>query len=687
MSLALRDDTVMAMVADSQGRVWLGTMSHGIERVDPVRAEVAHFDHDDADAGSLPAAGVMSLLLDSRGRVWVGTYGGGLARIDPDGRRVVRYPHDRLDDSGLAGDRATALAEDRDGLIWIGTNGSGLDVLDPASGHFAHFVHDPHDPNSLSANSVYALHVDGHGVVWVGTRGGGLDRVRGAPFAKNPLRFDNLSENEGLPNSTVYGIEADLSGKLWVSTNRGLAAVVPAAHAVHGFRRSHGLQGDEFNFGAHYRAPDGTLYFGGANGYNAFVPERLQLNERPPPVVITEILKLNKRVSPTPETLGALQLGFRDAVVTFQFAALDFTGPAENRYAYRLEGFDHDWVDAGTARQATYTNLDGGNYVFRVRASNNDGRWSDAPVSLQLHVAPQPWATWWARCLYGATLFAVIYFVWEAQHRRVLREAAYARRLRQEVDVRTEELAQRNRDMERANQQLHAASVTDSLTGLGNRRCLHDAMAALLGPTAHAAEGTAPNRRAERFVLMMVDLDFLKPINDRYGHEAGDAVLLQMAEILRREFRAKDLIVRWGGDEFVVMCRDADLELASVLAERVRSSVAKRLFKLGEGKVARTSCSIGFAPFPFIPNHPQLVDWEHSLSMADIALYEAKHNRNTWVGWVGTEKAAELPSLPAVLAADSAGLERDGFLVVKRRPWNPAETVDQMRAPRAPESA
>jgi diguanylate cyclase (GGDEF)-like protein len=681
--VALHDDDVMAMVTDERNRVWIGTMSSGIERLDPAHREIKRFVNVPGDPASLPAPGVMSLLRDARGRIWVGTYGGGLARIDPDSDRVTRYPHGLDAAGGMSSDRATALAEDRNGLIWVGTDGGGLNVLDPASGRFLHFVHDAGDPTSLSADTVYALHVDDKGVVWVGTRGGGLDRVAGTPFATAHVRFDNLSEADGLPNSTVYGIESDAVGKLWVSTNRGIATVIPEDRSVRGFRRSHGLQGDEFNFGAHLRAPDGTLYFGGANGYNAFMPERLQLNAQPPAVVLTDVLKVNKSVSQTPEMLRDLQLGYRDAVVTFRFAALDFAGPAENRYQYRLRGFESDWVNAGSGRQATYTNLNGGKYVFQVRAANSDGRWNEQPLSLGLRVSPPPWATWWARTLYGLGFLVILFLVWHSQHRRVEREAAYAQRLKAEVEARTGELAERNHDLERANVQLREASVTDSLTGLGNRRCLRERMTALRGARIDAAGAASP----ARCVLMIVDLDHFKPINDQCGHEGGDAVLLQVASILRGVFRSADLIVRWGGDEFVVLCLNSDLATASALAERVRSAVAKQIFRVGEGIVARTSCSIGFAPVPFIPGHPQLLDWEQSLSIADGALYEAKRERNSWVGWGGTDKAAELPSLAAALAADPAALERDGFLVVRRRPSTPDDTVSLLRTPRRPGSA
>ncbi len=670
---ALHDDNVMALASDERGRIWLGTMFHGLDRLDPARGELRHFETIPGDETSLPAGGVMSLLRDAQDRVWIGTYGGGLARMDPVSDRVVRYPHGRDAESDLSGDRATALAEDRNGLLWIGTDGGGLNVLDPVSGRFAHFKHDPNNPNSVSGDTIYAVHVDAAGHVWVGTRGGGLDRIAGAPFSKSGLSFENLSENEGLPDSTVYGIEADSYGNLWVSTNRGIAVVEPTGRTVRTFHRGHGLQGDEFNYGAHYRAPDGTMYFGGANGYNAFRPERLPISDIPPQIVLTDVVKVNQHL-PSPESLRELNLDHRDSVISLRFAALDFAGPGEDRYAYKLVGFDKDWVYAGDARQASYTDLAGGDYVFRVRAANSEGRWNESPLSLHIHVAPPPWATLWAKALYAATVLIIAGVIWLAYRKRREREAQYARRLEREVRERTAELAERNRDMETANQRLQEASLSDLLTGLGNRRSLHHAMAAL-----------TDSGRAARFVLMVVDLDDLKPINDRYGHDAGDAVLLEIAAILRRVCRDSDRIVRWGGDEFVVMCADCDLETAAALAESIRTSVAKQLYRIQGGQTVRTSCSIGFAQYPFIPGYPRMLNWEETLSIADIALYEAKRDRNHWLGLAGTDKAAEYPSLKSALATGLAVLERDSCIIVRRRVLNVTDTVDlQRRNRRAP---
>jgi len=665
--LALRDDDVMALASDDRGRIWLGTMNHGIERLDPARGQIQHFESVATDAKTLPANGIMSLLRDAHEHLWVGTYGGGLARIDLKDDRVVRYAHGRDDEAGLSGDRATALAEDRNGLLWIGTDGGGLNVLDPASGRFVHFRHDANVANSLSGDTVYTLHVDAAGQVWAGTRGGGLDRIVGDPFAKSGLRFENLAESEGLPDSTVYGIESDSSGNLWVSTNRGVALVRPSDRSIRTFRHSHGLQGDEFNFGAHYRGPDGVLYFGGANGYNAFQPERLSVSDVRSQIVLTDVVKLNQHVV-SPESLKDLQLGYRDSVITLRFAALNFTGSAENHYAYRLVGFDKDWVYAGDARQASYTDLAAGDYVFEVKAANDDGRWNGVPLALPIHVASAPWATGWAKAIYCAALLGVAGFAWLAYRRRGEHQAQYARRLEREVELRTAELAERNRDMQRANQRLHEASLSDLLTGLGNRRSLHDAMAALMKKS-----DTSP------FVLLVVDLDDLKPINDTYGHEAGDAVLLEIAAILRRECRESDRLVRWGGDEFIVMRPDADLAEAGLLAESICASVANMVYPIGGGQTARTSCSIGIAQFPFIPSKPRMLDWEETLSIADIALYEAKRERNHWLGLAGTDKTAEYPSVKAALAHGLAASEREGTIIVRRRTVNPDDAADLPR--------
>ncbi|MCB1624272.1 MAG: diguanylate cyclase [Pseudomonadales bacterium] len=667
----LLDSNVMALVADDNDHIWAGTMRSGVIRIDIKSGAATAIPIDEHDLDALPVPGVMALLRDSRGQIWVGTFGGGVVRIDPHSLKVTRFPIARDGTQGLPSDRATALAEDRNGWIWIGTDGGGLSALNPGSGEFQSYVHSPDDPMSLGSNTVYSIHLDPAGQLWVGTRGGGLDRVVGSPQNKGSVSFENVAESEGLPNSTVYGVESDGRDTLWISTNRGLVRFEPATRNIRTYLRSNGLQGDEFNFGAHFRSASGQLYFGGANGYNAFAPERLRFNDHPPPVTLTGLLKFNTpAVLPvTYDSINSIDLGYRDDVVTFEFAALDFTSPQNNRYSYRLSGFDADWVDAGNKRQATYTNLDGGKYVFEVRAANSDGAWNEQGLSIPVNVEAPPWARWWAYPIYALALFAIMYAVWAQQQKKVRREAAYARRLAEEVDQRTRELAERNEQLEHANVQLQEASFSDALTGLGNRRALYDNINNLLTEDSD-----------QHFVVMIIDLDRLKPINDQYGHEAGDRVLEQIADILRRVSRASDQLIRWGGDEFVILCRDANLTVAASLAERIRESIAKQLFRVSVSSVARTSCSIGFAPYPFISAAPELGNWEQSLAFADAALYQAKRERNNWIGWAGTERAAGVTQLVQAVERDADALIKEGCLEVRRREVATDDTVDRILA-------
>jgi diguanylate cyclase (GGDEF)-like protein len=673
-STSLPDDRVMSLLVDHEDTIWAGTMGGGLARLDRRTGRFQVYGSDANDPTSLPAAGIMSLLEDSHRRLWAGTFGGGLARLDRSTDRFVRYPSDPTNPTTLSNGRATALAEDRFGRIWVGTDGGGLCLLDPATGLVTRFRHDAQDAHGLSDATIYAIRVDDHGRIWIGTRSAGLDEVLGSSMVPERIRFQNYSEAQGLPNSTVYGIEADGSGRLWLSTNRGLARFDPATGEVRNFRRLHGLQADEFNFGAHYRGRDGELFFGGPSGYNAFFPERLEFNERPPPIVLTAFLKFNEpaRLGVVPERVTHFDLGYRDSVITLEFAALDFASPAHNHYRYKLEGFDHDWVDGGSKRSVTYTNLGGGQYTFRVRAANSDGVWNDRGLAIPLKVEPPPWATPWARAGYALMLGLLIFGVWQSQQTKLRREALYAQRLQQEVEERTAELAKRNDDLKHANQRLREAAVTDPLTGLGNRRYLYEAIAGLTASPAQPGGAIPPA------VVFVIDLDHLKPINDQHGHEAGDQVIMGIAEILRRCCRASDILVRWGGDEFVVLYLDADMNAAEQLAERIRSTVAKWVFRTSDTTSVRTSCSIGFARYPFVSEAPLQISWEPLLAVADAALYYAKKERNGWIGWAGTAAAAGQADLLELLERDAESLERRGLLDVRRPRFRPEDTISTL---------
>jgi diguanylate cyclase (GGDEF)-like protein len=650
---SLSDDRVMAMLESSSGDVWVGTMGGGLNRIDPQTLNSEVFAHDPSVPTSLAAPGVMSLLEVDK-QIWVGTFGGGISRFDSRTRRFENLRPGPEDGLHLSSGRVTALARDRTGHVWIGTDGGGLNVWDAKTRRVHYYKRDAKQLDSLSADTVYSILVDDAGGVWIGTRGGGIDHVLNPGDAPQGLRFRNYSEPQGLPNNSVYGLRADGTGNLWISTNFGLARLDPRSNAVQRFHRLHGLQAEEFNFGAHYRDRSGKLFFGGASGFNSFYPEVLEFNERPPRVVLTQFLKLNSPgvVGLPEERIERIDLSHHEDVITLKFAALDFADSRANRYEYKLDGFDGDWVRADERRAATYTNLPGGHYVFRVRASNSDGVWSTQDLALPIDVAPSPWLSLWAFAGYALLAALMLLAVWYAQQRRIARAAAQRAELEQQVSDRTYELAQRNRELEEANRRLEMVSLTDTLTGLANRRYLMEQFPKLI----------AERKNNTGLAIMIIDLDALKPINDQHGHAAGDEVIVEIAKTLRQAIRPDDVLARWGGDEFVVVAQAQHVEHACMLAERVRERIAKMKCVLPRGAVVRTSCSIGLTCMPFVPGSPDAVSWEHAIKIADLALYRAKRGRNAWRGWFGTEHVAMLQSSTQQSVISSVETNVDGLI-------------------------
>jgi signal transduction histidine kinase/ligand-binding sensor domain-containing protein/CheY-like chemotaxis protein len=436
-ALPLSDDRIMALQVDRGGNLWVGTMSGGLNRFDEEGGTVTHFHHRDGDPTSLSANGVTSLLEDSRNRLWVGTYRGGLNLLDRERGRFSQFRHDPEDPTSPSSDRVLTLFEDRRGALWVGTHGGGLNRMDPATGQWAHYRNDPDDPSSLSSDFVFAIAEDARGNLWVGTQGSGLnlwaaaDRIAGRP------RFTRYTKQDGLLSETIYALQLDSKQRLWISTNRGLSNLDPQTGHFKHYNSSHGLQSDEFNHAASLRTRSGRLYFGGINGFNAFRANRIGTNLSKPPVVLTALYKFNKPVDMGPlHLLGEIELTHRDYVIAFEFAALDYAAPDLNRYQYKLEGLDKDWVDNGTRRRATYTNLAPGDYTFRVRGSNNDLVWSDQGVALRLHSLPPPWRSGWAYALYILLLGAAVAANTHSQMRKRQRaeELALAnRRLQAEV--------------------------------------------------------------------------------------------------------------------------------------------------------------------------------------------------------------------------------------------------------------
>ena len=464
-----------------------------------------------------------------------------------------RYDHDPKDPTSLSDARASAILQDDEGAIWIGTFGGGLNLLRHDAAAFERFQHNPVDPNSLSDNTVYDLHLDGNGQIWVGTAGGGLDYLVRSSTQANEFEFNNLSQQDGLPSNVIYGVQSDSMNRLWLSTNYGLARFDPSDSSVKIFHRSHGLQGEEFNFGAHHRATDGKLYFGGANGFNAFDPAQLEEGVHKPEVVLTSYQKLNQpAATEVPyDLLKKIELGYEDDVVTFEFAALDFTAPLQNRYSYSLEGFDNGWIDVGALRRVTYTNLDAGNYIFRVKAATSDGIWSESGLSIPVTVAPAPWQTAWAYSLYVAATLMLLWMAWRSHRRKLQQEAEYSRRLECDVAQRTEQLEERNEEL-----RIASSAKSDFLARMSHE--IRTPMNGMLGMTQLLMR-TVLDEKQNRFAqtIKRSAESLLEIINDILDFSKIEAGRFELDNV---EFDVSDLVEETA-ELFSASAAEKDLEL------------------------------------------------------------------------------------------------------------------------------
>lgn len=643
-SLKIAGDRVMSLMRDRNGSIWVGTMMNGITRIDPASGETTNFRHEEDKQNSLSANGIMTMFEDRSGLVWIGTFGGGISRYNPANNEFERFQSNADDPNSVSSNRITSFAEDAKGNIWIGTDAGGLNLFDRKSERFHQFRHDPVDIKTIASDTIYAVNIDSNGVVWVGTQGGGLDRVVGSAEKPESITFANVSEKDGLANDVVYGVQFDASGWVWMSTNYGISRYHAETGEVRNLHRADGLQSEEFNFGAHYRSESGELFFGGHNGYNAFRPDDIVASTVVPIVALTGFINsgdADKSDLPVDES-DTVELSWKDDNVTFEFAAMDFLAPEKNQYMYKLEGFDKDWIDLGNRRRATYTDLNDGNYLLRVRAANSEGVWNEAGLSVPVKVSAAPWDTWWAYLGYAALFVQTVVLLWLGHRRKIRREEEYSQKLELEVSYRTEKLLDSNEKLKVLNKALQESSLSDPLTGLRNRRFVFEEVSRdldLIQRRLGDERKGVDTSDVSELVFMMIDLDNFKPINDTYGHAAGDEMLLQLRDVLLDICRRSDFVIRWGGDEFVVIANQTKPEEAEWLAERIRSSVASSNFMLEDGQIVRTTCSIGFAAYPLFRARNDESNLDQIISLADGLMYEAKKKRNAWVGMLGPNEA------------------------------------------------
>jgi len=395
---------VLSILKDSQGNLWIGTWANGITVINRKQNKYKHFRNDPKNPNSLTSNNVWTIFEDRKKNIWIGTYFGGLNLYDPKNESFIHFGYDEDTEEGINNNKVNSIFEDRTGRLWIGTDGGGLSLFDVQTKNFTHFRH-TEGKNSISNNSVGKIHQDRFGNLWIGTMSG-LNH-----FDIKSQTFTTYRTTDGLPNDAIFGILEDHPGNLWISTNKGLSKFDPIRRQFKNYDVTDGLQSNEFKMNAFCKSRSGAMYFGGNNGFNEFFPDSVKEKSFDPPIVLTNFQLFNKPVpiadpsnkeSPLKKSITEVKeitLPYDQSVIAFEFASLNFTHPDKKRYEYFLEGFDISWNNIDTKHAAIYTNLDPGEYLFKVRGLDNLGNWSRNVRTLQLTITPPFWMTWWFRIL------------------------------------------------------------------------------------------------------------------------------------------------------------------------------------------------------------------------------------------------------------------------------------------------
>ncbi len=491
---------------DKDGNLWIGTDGGGLNFFDRKKNEFTSYKHDPEDPTTIGANAVLSTYIDSTGIIWTGTWGGGLASFNPADKKFTRYPFDRKrkftervststrlnsesvwniredknhdiwicthsggiskynretkifthyvhldsDPESLSSDIAWNTFEDFKGNFWVGTV-DGLSLMNREKASFTNFTHDPKNPKSLSNPSVLSIFEDSKQRLWIGT-GIGLNL-----FNSETKDFTVYNKKSGFIDDGIRNILEDANGNLWLSTNNGFASFNPETKKIKNYTRIGGRLIGGFLLDSGLLSKSGEVILGGIEGMRIFHPEELNENKQAPPVVLTDFKifsdsikvdapdgMLTKAINQT----DTIVLDYKKSMFVFSFSALNFRDSEKNRYAYKLEGFDKDWLDAGNQKSAKYTNLNAGEYVFKVKGSNNDGVWNEEGKSITIIQLPPPWKTWWAYTLYALTIISLLgWFVFIQRRKRKLVEEQN-KLLEIKVAERTAEVREKNKDIQ-----------------------------------------------------------------------------------------------------------------------------------------------------------------------------------------------------------------------------------------------
>jgi len=442
------NDFVHVIFEDADQRVWIGTRD-GILIYDKIRNTFIRFE-DYFIRGNLPdfrGIRVNMIIQDKKKNYWIGTPYGVYKFNLADGSSE-HFQEESAPDHQISANLIYSLLEDREGLIWIATT-EGLDVYHPDTKRITHYRKNNGSSNSLADDFIISLCEDHEGSIWIGTSSY-INK-----FVKKDSVFIYFSQKDGLPNNQIFEILEDNRNHLWVATGNGLCRFDSSTNTFRTYSIEDGLQSLEFNLRARYKSKDGEMFFGGMNGFNSFYPDSLSDNPFIPQVVFSSFYKTNNRgvnEHVDVDNVDEILLKHSDQSFTIEFAALEFTYPGKNQFAYRMQGISDEWIKIGNRRFVPFSNLPPGEYTFAVKCSNNDGIWNETGKSLKIIISPPWWRSRIAYIAYFLTIVVLIILYIRWRERKLVRERNI---LEEKVAIRTVQIERQNKEILDQNEKLN----------------------------------------------------------------------------------------------------------------------------------------------------------------------------------------------------------------------------------------
>jgi len=419
---SINNTQVFSIFEDARGILWIGTFGGGLSRFDRSTQKFKAYLNDPGDPSSISSDVVVTIYQDRSGVLWVGTYGSGLNKMEHEEGRFTRFKTNPDDSTSISNNTVWSIYEDSKGNLWFGTR-NGLNRLDRQTMKFQRFMHDPKNPKSLSGRNIGPIVEDTDGSFWLGT-GTGLNHLR-FPNSNSAAVWEcvHYTTDHGLPNNIVNSMERGDDGLLWIGTEGAMCQFDTKTGKFRTFGPNEGVDFSFFKRNSSYKSKQGEIFFGASNGLISFHPNQINDNPYVPPVVLTSFKKFNREVTldTSISRKKEIVLNYDDKVFSFEFAALNYLRTNRNQYTYMMEGFDSGWVQSGTRREITYTNLDPGEYTFRVKGSNNDGVWNEAGTFVNVVILPPYWQTWWFRALAVLVIVSIAYGIYRYRLAQLLK--------------------------------------------------------------------------------------------------------------------------------------------------------------------------------------------------------------------------------------------------------------------------